>query len=62
MGIVNGLGAGDGGTIAGSLVGLMNSYTGSYMSGLMMIGALVSLGGISPLTYGRLVGRHGYAT
>ncbi len=52
---MNGLGAGGGGTIAGFLVGLMNSYTGSYMSGFMVLGALVILGGIALLTYGHVV-------
>lgn len=54
-GIMNGIGAGGGGTIAGFLVGLMNGYTGSYMPGFMVLGALVILGGIALLTYGRLV-------
>jgi MFS family permease len=56
-GIMNGLGAGGGGTIAGFLVGLLTSYTGSYMSGFMVLGGLVVLGGISLLTYGRVVAR-----
>lgn len=55
-GIINGLGAGGGGTIAGFLVGLMKSYTGSYMSGFIVLGALVVVGGISLAIYGRLVG------
>jgi MFS family permease len=56
-GIMNGLGAGGGGTIAGFLVGIMNSYTGSYMSGFMVLGALVILGSFSLLIYGHVVGR-----
>jgi MFS family permease len=56
-GIMNGLGAGGGGTIAGFLVGIMNSYTGSYMSGFMVLGALVILGSFSLLAYGHVVGR-----
>lgn len=51
-GIMNGLGAGGGGTIAGFLVAAMNSYTGSYTSGFMVLGALVVIGGLSLLTYG----------
>ena len=51
-GIMNGLGAGGGGTIAGFLVAAMNSYTGSYMSGFMVLGGLVVIGGLSLLTYG----------
>jgi len=53
-GIINGLGAGGGGTIAGFLVGLLSSVTGSYMSGFIVLGALVILGGISLLIYGRV--------
>jgi MFS family permease len=53
-GIMNGLGAGGGGTIAGFLVGMVNAATGSYMSGFMVLGALVILGGIALLVYGRL--------
>lgn len=53
-GIINGLGAGGGGTIAGFLVGMLYRSTGSYMSGFMVLGALVILGGIALLTYGRL--------
>ncbi len=52
---MNGIGAGGGGTIAGFLVGMMNSYTGSYMSGFMVLGGLVILGGLALLTYGRVV-------
>ncbi|HLZ65894.1 MAG TPA: hypothetical protein VKQ29_06660 [Aliidongia sp.] len=53
-GIMNGLGAGGGGTIAGFLVAMLQSATGSYMSGFMVLGGLVVLGGLSLLTYGRL--------
>lgn len=53
-GIVNGLGAGGGGTIAGFLVGYMEMVTGNYMSGFVVLGALVILGGISLLTYDRI--------
>ena len=56
-GIMNGIGAGGGGTIAGFLVGLLNSATGTYMSGFMVLGALVILGGIALLFYGRIKGR-----
>ena len=56
-GIMNGIGAGGGGTIAGFLVGLLTSYTGSYMSGFVVLGALVILGGLSLLIYGRVVAR-----
>ena len=54
-GIINGLGAGGGGTIAGFLVALMNSYTGSYMAGFMVLGVLVIIGGVCLLVYGRVM-------
>lgn len=53
-GIMNGIGAGGGGTIAGFLVGMMNAWTGSYMSGFMVLGGLVVLGSLSLMLYGRL--------
>ncbi len=53
-GIVNGIGAGGGGTLAGFLVAFMKARTGSYMSGFMVLGALVVLGGASLLVYGRV--------
>ncbi|MBV9734977.1 MAG: MFS transporter [Acidisphaera sp.] len=56
-GIMNGLGAGGGGTLAGFLVGLLYSATGSYMSGFMVLGGLVVLGGLSLLAYGGLTSR-----
>lgn len=54
-GIVNGIGAGGGGTIAGFLVGLLQNATGSYIPGFVVLGGLVILGGLSLLLYGRLV-------
>ncbi len=53
-GIINGLGAGGGGTIAGFLVGLIYKATGSYMSGFLVLGVLVILGGVVMLAYGRI--------
>jgi MFS family permease len=53
-GIINGIGAGGGGTIAGFLVGLLYRSTGSYMSGFVVLGGLVIIGGISLLIYGRV--------
>ncbi len=53
-GIVNGLGAGGGGTIAGFLVGYLESVTGTYTFGFVVLGALVIIGGVSLLIYGRL--------
>ncbi|WP_233847202.1 MFS transporter [Paraburkholderia sp. HD33-4] len=53
-GIMNGIGAGGGGTLAGFLVGLVNAATGSYMAGFEILGVLAILGGGSLLLYGRL--------
>jgi MFS family permease len=53
-GIMNGLGAGGGGTLAGFLVGLLQGWTGSYMAGFGVLGGLSILGGVSLLAYGRL--------
>jgi MFS family permease len=53
-GIMNGLGAGGGGTLAGFLVGLLQGRTGSYMAGFGVLGGLSVLGGVSLLAYGRL--------
>lgn len=53
-GIMNGLGAGGGGTLAGFLVGLLQASTGSYMPGFVVLGGLVVLGGIALLAYGRV--------
>lgn len=52
-GIINGLGAGGGGTLAGFLVGMLHRSTGSYMSGFVALGVLVILGGVSLLAFGR---------
>ncbi|WP_213991099.1 MFS transporter [Sodalis sp. dw_96] len=51
-GIVNGIGAGGGGTLAGLMVARVYASTGSYMSGFMILGGLVVLGGLSLLLYG----------
>jgi hypothetical protein len=56
-GIINGLGAGGGGTIAGFLVGLIYRATGSYMSGFLVLGVLVIIGGGVMLAYGRIKAR-----
>jgi MFS family permease len=53
-GIVNGVGAGGGGTIAGFLVGMLYSATQSYIPGFVVLGSLVILGGLSLLLYGRI--------
>jgi MFS family permease len=53
-GIINGLGAGGGGTLAGFLVGLLRGATGSYIPGFMALGGLVVLGSVALFIYGRL--------
>lgn len=53
-GIINGLGAGGGGTLAGLMVGYFYRTTGNYMYGFMVLGVIVVLGGISLLIYGKL--------
>jgi MFS family permease len=61
-GIMNGLGAGGGGTIAGFVVGILTAWTGSYTAGFMVLGALVILGGLALLLYGRVVAQRGKAS
>lgn len=56
-GIMNGIGAGGGGTLAGFLVGLTNAATGSYMAGFVLLGVLSLLGGFSLLLYGRVAAK-----
>jgi MFS family permease len=53
-GIINGLGAGCGGTMAGWLVGMLYKSTGSYMFGYVSLGVLVILGGIALLAFGKI--------
>ncbi|MDO6406979.1 MFS transporter [Pantoea phytobeneficialis] len=57
-GIVNGIGAGGGGTLAGFMVAILYARTGSYMSGFTLLGALVIIGGISLLSFGWWRQRH----
>lgn len=56
-GIINGIGAGGGGALAGFIVGLFLKSTGSYMPGFMVIGFIVILGGMSLLLYGKVTRR-----
>lgn len=56
-GIMNGLGAGGGGTIAGFLVALLYKQSGSYMLGFTVLGGIVILGGIALLASGWLSSR-----
>lgn len=53
-GIVNGIGSGGGGILAGWLVGLLHGSTGSYVPGFAVLGILGVLGGVSLAVYGRL--------
>jgi MFS family permease len=52
-GILNGISAGFGGTLAGFIVGIFLKITGSYMPGFMVLGFLIILGGISMIFYGK---------
>ena len=52
-GILNGISAGFGGTLAGFIVGIFLKSTGSYMPGFMVLGLLIILGGISMIFYGK---------
>jgi MFS family permease len=56
-GILNGIAAGGGGTLAGFIVGIFLKSTGSYMPGFLVLGILIILGGISMLLYGRFAGK-----
>lgn len=53
-GIVNGLGAGGGGTIAGFVVGLLYNATGSYMAGFIVLGIISILGGVSLVIFDKV--------
>jgi MFS family permease len=52
-GILNGIAAGFGGTIAGFIVGIFLKSSGSYMPGFMILGILIIAGGISMMLYGK---------
>ncbi|MGF6533732.1 MULTISPECIES: MFS transporter [Paraburkholderia] len=54
-GIMNGVGAGGGGTIAGFMVGLLYRASGSYMLGFTVLGGIVIFGGIALLASGWIV-------
>lgn len=54
-GIVNGIGAGGGGTVAGFLVGMLYKSTGSYLPGFAVIGVVAIVGGLAVSLYGKKV-------
>ncbi|WP_213989421.1 MFS transporter [Sodalis sp. dw_96] len=54
-GVVNGIGAGGGGTVAGFVVAYLFKSTGSYLPGFSVIGAMAILGGIAVYAYSRIV-------
>lgn len=56
-GIMNGIGAGGGGTLAGFLVGFLYKSTGSYTAGFATLGIIVILGGISLMLYGKTMNK-----
>jgi hypothetical protein len=53
-GIINGFGAGGGGIVAGFVVGGLQSATGSYLPGFVVLGVVAIVGGLALLAYGRL--------
>ena len=53
-GIINGIGAGGGGTLAGFVVGMLYKSTGSYVTGYAFLGFVVVLGGLSLFVHDRL--------
>lgn len=54
-GIVNGIGAGGGGTVAGFLVGMLYKSTGSYLPGFAVIGVVAIVGGLAVSLYGKKI-------
>lgn len=54
-GIMNGVGAGGGGTLAGFMVGLLYRASGSYMLGFTVLGGIVMFGGFALLASGWIV-------
>ena len=53
-GIINGVGAGGGGIVAGFVVGQLRAATGSYLPGFVALGVVAILGGLALLLYGRV--------
>jgi MFS family permease len=53
-GIINGVGAGGGGIVAGFVVGQLQASTGSFVPGFVVLGVMAIIGGLALLTYGRL--------
>ncbi|TCL02940.1 MFS transporter [Sodalis ligni] len=56
-GVVNGIGAGGGGTVAGFVVAYLFKSTGSYLPGFSIIGAMAILGGVAVYAYSRIIAR-----
>lgn len=54
-GVINGVGAGLGGTTAGFVVQYLQSWSGSYVPGFTVLGVVAILGGISVYTYSRIM-------
>jgi MFS family permease len=53
-GIINGIGAGGGGVLAGFIVGILLKTTGSYIPGYVTLGFIVISGAISLVIYGKI--------
>lgn len=54
-GVINGVGAGLGGTTAGFVVQYLQSWSGSYVPGFTVLGVVAILGGLSVYTYSRIM-------
>lgn len=54
-GVINGIGAGLGGTTAGFVVQYLQSWSGSYVPGFTVLGVVAILGGLSVYTYSRII-------
>ena len=54
-GVINGVGAGLGGTTAGFVVQYLQSWSGSYVPGFTVLGVVAVLGGLSVYTYSRIM-------
>ncbi|MBN6044737.1 MFS transporter [Citrobacter sp. ku-bf4] len=54
-GVINGVGAGLGGTTAGFVVQYLQSWSGSYVPGFTVLGVVAILGGLSVYTYSRII-------
>lgn len=54
-GVINGIGAGCGGTTAGFVVEYLHAFSGSYLPGFVVLGVVAIAGGISVYTYCKII-------